>query len=225
MVYVTGDLHGEFERFQKSAISRLKKGDTLLVCGDFGFLWNGDKAESRILKKLSKKRFQICFVDGTHENFELLDAYPIVDFAEGKAQKIADNIYHLMRGEIYTIEGKTLFAFGGGENEEEAELREESATHWEREMASEEELLHGMETLKNHDNQVDYIITHYPSGKLGGRIFSRQRKEPKISGLQVYFNQIEDNVTFKHWYFGSFHKDKSFGSLHTCVFLDILPLE
>ena len=38
MVYVTGDLHGEWARFRARGIRRLKRNDTLLVCGDFGFL-------------------------------------------------------------------------------------------------------------------------------------------------------------------------------------------
>ena len=40
MIYVTGDIHGEVERFSEKEIKRLKKQDTLIVLGDFGFLWN-----------------------------------------------------------------------------------------------------------------------------------------------------------------------------------------
>ena len=40
MVYVTGDMHGDASRFSDPRLKKLKKGDTLLVCGDFGFLWN-----------------------------------------------------------------------------------------------------------------------------------------------------------------------------------------
>ena len=45
MVYVTGDMHGDFERFKLPAMKKLKKGDTLIICGDFGFLWDGSKEE------------------------------------------------------------------------------------------------------------------------------------------------------------------------------------
>ena len=69
MIYVTGDIHGDKRRFEDA--KRLKAGDTLLVCGDFGFLWEGNTAEERLLKKLVKKKYNIAFVDGAHENFEL----------------------------------------------------------------------------------------------------------------------------------------------------------
>ena len=43
MLYITGNMHGEMARFEDSRIRKLKKGDTLIVCGDFGFIWNVDR--------------------------------------------------------------------------------------------------------------------------------------------------------------------------------------
>ena len=73
MLYITGNMHGEMARFEDSRIRKLKKGDTLIVCGDFGFLWDGGAKEEKNLKKLGSKKYQILFVDGTHENFDLLE--------------------------------------------------------------------------------------------------------------------------------------------------------
>ena len=53
MLYVTGDTHGDYERFTSSALKKLKKGDTLFICGDFGFIWDGSKNEEKLLKKIS----------------------------------------------------------------------------------------------------------------------------------------------------------------------------
>ena len=77
MVYVTGDMHGEFKRFRDSKIKRLKKGDTLIICGDFGFFWNDSKEEKDVIKKLEEKEFNIAFVDGCHENFDIIEISPI----------------------------------------------------------------------------------------------------------------------------------------------------
>ena len=116
MVYVTGDLHGEYARFSDPTFRRLKKGDTLIVCGDFGFLWKGGKKEEALLRKIGKKRYTVLFLDGRHENFELLNAYPVTDWNGGKAQVISGNLIHLLRGELYTLEGESYFTFGGGES-------------------------------------------------------------------------------------------------------------
>ena len=47
MIYVTGDMHADFARFSNKKLKKLKKGDYLIVCGDFGFLWNESKKENR----------------------------------------------------------------------------------------------------------------------------------------------------------------------------------
>ena len=48
MVYITGDIHGDFSRFTSPAAKRLKAGDILAVCGDFGFFWDDSKQERRL---------------------------------------------------------------------------------------------------------------------------------------------------------------------------------
>ena len=76
MIYVTGDTHGDIERFKSGDFRKIRKGDTLIICGDFGFIWNASKTEISTLKKLSSKDYTKAFIDGFHENFDLLEAYP-----------------------------------------------------------------------------------------------------------------------------------------------------
>ena len=83
MLYVTGDTHGDYERFTSSALKKLKKGDTLFICGDFGFIWDGSKNEEKMLKKIGKLKYNVCFIDGTHENFERLRSYEVSEFKGG----------------------------------------------------------------------------------------------------------------------------------------------
>ena len=103
MIYVTGDTHGILSRFDDPRLKKLRAGDTLIICGDFGFIWDGGKEEMNALKKLSKKKYNICFVDGTHENFDMLSKLKIKKWNGGKVHHIASNIFHLMRGQIFTI--------------------------------------------------------------------------------------------------------------------------
>ena len=45
MVFVTGDLHGNFERFKPKYFpeqARMTKQDTMICAGDFGGVWFGD---------------------------------------------------------------------------------------------------------------------------------------------------------------------------------------
>ena len=50
MIYVTGDLHGDLNRFKEKPMKQLKPGDTLLVCGDFGVYLGWQQAGKSRLK-------------------------------------------------------------------------------------------------------------------------------------------------------------------------------
>ena len=55
MVYITGDMHGDQNRFNTKEIKQLQPGDTLIICGDFGFIWNGSKKERKLYSDFMKK--------------------------------------------------------------------------------------------------------------------------------------------------------------------------
>ena len=71
MIYITGDTHGDISCFKNPKLNKLGEKDILIVCGDFGFIWNPhDKNEKKNLEFLKKRKYTICFVDGAHENLE-----------------------------------------------------------------------------------------------------------------------------------------------------------
>ncbi len=221
MFYITGDLHGDLSRLSRTR--KLKKGDTLLVLGDFGVLWYGDKRDDRALRWLKRRKYTVLFLDGAHENYTLLDAADKAEFGGAPAGKLADNVFHLFRGEIYEIEGKHVFAFGGGDAESEWEFRTD--THSEREAPSGDEMSRGYENLAAVNNTVDIVATHSPSGKANGYFAARKGGDGRLRGVHIYLNRLEEIVTFDHWYFGSLHVDKPCGSRHTAVFEEILKVE
>ena len=49
MVYLTGDTHGDIQRFKQGKLRWLGKKDTVVVLGDFGFVWDGSAAERKRL--------------------------------------------------------------------------------------------------------------------------------------------------------------------------------
>ena len=74
MVYLTGDTHGDIQRFKQGKLRWLGKKDTVVVLGDFGFVWDGSAAERKRLDWLRKRPYTILFLDGSHENYDLLAA-------------------------------------------------------------------------------------------------------------------------------------------------------
>ena len=61
MIYITGDCHGNFERFNASIFpeqNEMTKADCIIICGDFGGVWNKDeesKVETMVLDWLDCK--------------------------------------------------------------------------------------------------------------------------------------------------------------------------
>ena len=226
MVAVTGDIHGDFERFNKNDVKKLKKGDTLIVCGDFGLVWDGSAEEEKKLKALGKRKYQTLFLDGVHENFELLKSYPVTGFMGGKARVINKNLVHLMRGEVYTIEDRTFFCMGGGTSADK-DFRMKNNTWWEEEAPSEEELDNGTKNLEKHNNFVNYVITFEAPAKLK-RILSMSYDGSggdDISNLNTYLERINGNITFDRWYFGCHHLDKVITPMHSCVYGELVEIK
>ena len=121
-VYITGDIHGEPTRFsidnfpEQRKFSDDKDENIVIIAGDFGLIWDREKEskeEKYWLKWFEEKNYTTVFVDGNHENFERLNHYPVVKWHGGNVHVIRPNLLHLMRGEIFDMEGKKFFTFGG----------------------------------------------------------------------------------------------------------------
>ena len=222
-VYITGDCHGEWTKLRQfSIMKKLTEEDFIIVCGDFG-IWNdADGYETLGLNRLSKIKPTVVFVSGNHENFDRLysDEFETVDFHGGKAQKIRDNVYHLLRGYVFDFCGKKFFAFGGASSHDiddgildpddfeswheftevakqwEKDLkmfRIKGLSWWERELPTEDEMNFGKETLKTNNNEVDFIISHCCPQQIAA-IFSHGMYKHDV--LTNYFDEIMESTKF-----------------------------
>ena len=225
MLYVTGDLHGDMSRMREPDLKRLKKDDALLVCGDFGFVWDGSAAEQKQLHKLAKSRYQLLFCEGTHDNLDLLAQYPQVEFAGGSARHLGGNLYYLQRGQIYLLQNKRIFVFGGGETSD-LDGRQQGVNWWEQEMPDEAQLQQTRQRLAECDYTFDYAITHECCGQLKRFLqVQQQNPEERLNRLNCFFDELVARATFSHWYFGCYHIDRDLSPTQTAVYRQLLPLK
>ncbi len=235
MIYVTGDTHGEFNRFSSKNFHAGAE-DIVIVCGDFGFLWDNSREEKYWQKWLCQKPYKILFCDGNHDNYDMLKDYPIGELFKGKVQKIAENIYHLMRGEMYEIEGKKFFVMGGAMSHDTQDgildpsdknfsIREKALhrrgkkryrvkgiSWWAEEMPDQEEYSHAEETLFRYDYKCDYIITHDCPSQiqqiLKEHYLDKDKKdEYSCNELNEFHQKVADKCKFRKWFFGHYHMD------------------
>lgn len=237
-IFITGDCHGDIDlkkikTFKKGIGKTLTKEDYLIIAGDFGLIWFGDKQDKNLMKWWEKCPWTTLFIDGNHENYTLLKQYPIVDFCGGSAQQISPSIYHLMRGQIYTLNKYRFFTFGGAESVDRA-YRIENYSWWKDELPTIEEITAGLEKCKEYDYDVDYIICHacphYIRDGLWQSHFTDSTDE-KIeivygdnyrtieTALDIFYKELN----YKRLYFGHYHIDREVRGAR-CLFNNIYEI-
>lgn len=227
MIYVTGDTHGNinFSKliFFANEHQDLTKNDYVIIAGDFGAVWDTETLIED-LTPYQKLPFTILFVDGNHENFDMLNKYPVEMWNGGKVHKIKDDIIHLMRGQVFELEGKKIFTFGGATSIDRYR-RQEGISWWEQEKPNYFDLQEAIDNLKVHNNEVDIIITHSCDEK--ALYYSPLRTRTLQMGIypeNQLLSYFEENVKYNHWYFGHYHLDGDLNESKTVLFEKILKI-
>lgn len=254
-IWVTGDIHGDPTRFscssfyeQKSLPEENKDRNFVIVCGDFGLIWDyhgENNMEKYYLNWLEQKPFTVLFVDGNHENFDRLYSYPVEEWHGGKVHKIRDNIIHLMRGECYTIAGKKFFTFGGASSHDISDgildkekdaakikaweksydklFRVNKVSWWEQELPSEEEMENGIRNLEKINWKVDGVITHCTAESLVPSIY-KDLVGYKSDILTEYLEKIRNKLQYDFWICGHLHLNAKFTDKDICLYEQIVKI-
>jgi len=252
MIYITGDTHSDVRRLSVDSFYEQKEmtnqeENYVIVLGDFGLVWNRDgknKQETYWLDWLENKPFTTLFIDGNHENFDRLYTYPVKEWNGGQIHEIRPHVLHLMRGQVFKIEDKKFFTFGGAsshdiqdgileyENWKEKAIkldkqgkymyRIKGLSWWEQELPSEEEMQTGLDNLKLHDNKVDFILSHSPSTSELYLMGGKGLYEPDI--LSNYLEEIKAATDYKKHLFGHMHLNKAINDKDICLYEQIVRI-
>lgn len=246
-IYITGDTHGEFTRFKKDIFyeqTSLTKNDYVIICGDFGGVWDGSPTDRYWLNWLEEKPFTTLFVSGNHENFDLLTEYDVEGWHGGKIQRIRPSVLHLMRGQVYEIGGKTFFTMGGGSSHDisagilelddplfkqkrkrletdHALYRVNHQSWWKEELPSDEEYETAIANLERYGWEVDYIISHCcPTSiqnVLSGGVYPADQ-------LTDFFEEMSQRCQFKYWFCGHYHLNEILKQRYVLLYEQIIQL-
>ena len=217
--FLKGDIHGNlFEVIEFINRFELGENDNIIILGDCGIAWRKDRKDLDQNIKLWNEYsngVKLYFLDGNHENFNILNSLPI----ENNMGKIADNIYHLRRGQIYEFEGKKILVCGGADSIDKYR-RVENFTWWKEETISQE-------TIDNIPaGHYDYVLTHCCPRSIfdNNRVYLSTLQflnENKINhNSEDMLEQLKDKITFDHWCFGHYHINRNLDNKFTCLFED-----
>lgn len=246
MIYITGDTHGDFSRFfhvEFADPNSLTRDDYVIICGDFGGIWLGDERDNERVDALEDLPFTVLFVSGNHENFEALSKYPVEQWNGGKVQYIRPNVIHLLRGQVFTIDGHTFFTMGGAASHDisggilelddpefeikywflrrnRALFRINHLSWWKEEMPSDDEYEEAVHNLEAHNWTVDYIITHCGPNEV---IDIYSKKFYGHDRLTDFLEEVRQKTHYKRWYFGHYHDNLDIGN-HSMLYEMIVQL-
>lgn len=217
MIYLCGDTHGinEIGKITNKAFtSGLSADDFVIVLGDFGLFWS-ERIDEFMARKNIERYFPatLLFIDGNHENFDMLDELPHERKFGGTVSVGGENIFWLRRGEIYEIAGRHFLCFGGALSVDKVH-RIPGLSWWAREIPSEEEFACAIRNARDFiatGGRIDAVLSHtapwFAMKFLKEYLWCGKSTPDKTS---EYLERIFELVRPARWYFGHFHGDKKF---------------
>lgn len=214
MIFLTGDTHGvsEMNRFSPRNFpdgQRLSRDDFVIILGDFGLFWSDPPREREIeaLATLDAMSWTTLFLDGNHENFNLLNALPEEEKFGAPVGIAASHVFHLKRGYVYTLSGKKCFVLGGARSLDR-KGRVLGRSWWREEIPSEEEFRRGLDFLEEKRWTVDWILTHTAPN----HILEEMSLYKYLAGdpVSAYLDEIHREVRYDKWFCGHLHQNRFF---------------
>ena len=224
---VTGDIHGTLDigklvKFFEGGEEEYSKEDYLIICGDVGVCGFSASNEATTRSILHSLPITTLFVDGNHENFEQLNSYAVDEWNGGKVHFIDSDIIHLMRGQVYNIDGTTFFTFGGACSIDKM-YRTEGISWFPEEIPTRKEYEEGWENLEKADFKVDYILSHTGPREVTAAMGYGELSDDEVE-LRQYLQRVADYTEFEAWYFGHFHDDTEVEDLFYCLYDNVVEL-
>ena len=232
--FIIGDIHGNekvFEHRLNNSQYTFKAEDSLICVGDVGIKY-GQFYNEALLWEMRKFPGTVYIMRGNHDNRYWRDN---VDISETYTSYIErphigwiienDLLYHedypnikyvRDEGGIYNInDNNVLFIPGAYSIDKFYRLKNKLAYEPQEQLTQNE--LNTLYNLVQSNRNIDYVISH--TAPLGTQVYYDDLFLPFIDQSQVdkhmeYFLDEINNLLhnkYKHWYFGHFHDDRTFG--------------
>lgn len=212
MIYVTSDWHLSKQHTEVlSLLDRTTKEDNVILLGNLADDWDMIENESWFVRMMNQYQTQILLVDGNHEDIKKLQGIPETLWNGMKVHQLGKRIYHILRGQVFYLEGKNFWIMGG-DYSGKGYIMLLTDSWQEEETPSRREQQRGLEALIKLGWKVDYILTHTAPQE----IIKTYKLSDEVNEFNRYLDEIARQTTFKKWYFG--HCSKSISLLNEMDF-------
>lgn len=156
-IAVCGDWHGDLGYAEAAVRTAASAGaNHIMQVGDFGFwprtsLDEGPGFLMRVEELLSELEIPLWWVDGNHEDFNVLETLPLDEHGR---RPISHHVTHIPRGHRWTWEGHTWMGFGGAASVDRS-TRTLGRSWFPQEYVTPEEV-----AAASRAGRVDVLVTH-----------------------------------------------------------------
>jgi len=214
MIYITGDTHGDFYRVEKFC-RRLNtvKEDILIILGDAGINYYGDRLDIRRKKELSQLPITLFCIHGNHERRPFtIDSYKEKPWHGGIVymEDAFPNLIFAKDGEIYDLGGLQTIVIGGAYSVDKPYRIARNCGWWPDEQPSDEIKADVENALEQAGWKIDVVLSHtVPLKYQPMEAFLRGLDQSAVDkSTEEWLGQIEEKLDYDKWYAGHYHVSK-----------------
>ena len=219
MFYITGDTHGDFNRFYHFC-DRIQpsKEDTMIILGDAGFNFYGGWRDEFAKSSVSKLPITVFSIHGNHEmRPATVSSYHIAEWHGGKVyvENEYPNLLFGIDGEVYDFDGRQTIVIGGAYSIDKEYRLAHGWGWWGDEQPSEDIRRKVEKKLDSLNWNVDVVLSHTTPLKYEPvEVFIPGLDQSKVDkSTEIWLDSIENRLEYKHWYAGHFHTEKDIDRL------------
>lgn len=217
MIYITGDTHGDFSRFIPF-IDRFHPthDDVMIILGDAGINYYGGKKDNAAKLLVNSFPFTTFSIHGNHEKRpKTISSYTTKQYRGGTVyvEEAFPNILFAKDGEIYTFDNYACIVIGGAYSVDKDYRLKRGWKWFSDEQPDDKTKAYVEQQLATHP--IDIVLSHTcPLSYQPREVFLSSVDESTVdSSTEQWLDRIEKTISYKRWYCGHFHTDKTINKL------------
>lgn len=219
MIYITGDTHCDFGRFEAfCARQKTTADDIMIILGDAGLNYFAGCLDDRTKQRAAAFPLTFFCIHGNHEQRPSeIPTYRTRQFCGGEVwyEEEYPNLLFARDGEIYDLGGYRCIVIGGAYSVDRMFRIAYGHPWYPNEQPSEEIRAYVGEQLRRTGHRVDVVLSHTcPRRFEPTEVFLPGIDQSRVDkSTEDWLDTIEQALDYDAWYCGHYHTEKQDGRL------------